>query len=298
MGRKCTVCSHPQREEIDKEIVGNTATYRDIAKRFHVQKDAVFRHVAHIPPQIVKAKGEELIAWADGLLGEWEELRGDIKILKTKAQKAESWDQILDALKLQHDLLKSRTAVAVQMEKAKLESGAVLDFRQSEEWKSLRSVVLNAVKRFPKEVEDAIVEALESYRGGSVREELRPEVAALIDGILEQSPEEIAEREAYQAQMRRKLGIRTPADEEAGVRHEVAPQDNLPRRALPPLRAPLQMRCVHPTWLNGQHWDPGQVWVEGVSPGPPPAPGDSAWLVHHAPYDEPELPTELGETED
>jgi hypothetical protein len=49
MPRKCSICRHPQRHEIEADLqVG--LSYRDIARRYSIPKDAVFRHGAnHVP---------------------------------------------------------------------------------------------------------------------------------------------------------------------------------------------------------------------------------------------------------
>lgn len=55
MPRKCSVCVHPERAEIEAAIVGQIA-YRDIARQWGVSKDAVGRHrKAHLPANLVRA---------------------------------------------------------------------------------------------------------------------------------------------------------------------------------------------------------------------------------------------------
>ena len=58
-GRKCTVCTHPDREAIEKAIVGGNETIRDIARRHGLDKSAVARHKAkHLAAAV--ARGKEL----------------------------------------------------------------------------------------------------------------------------------------------------------------------------------------------------------------------------------------------
>lgn len=55
MGRVCSVCTHPNRVEIDKALVAGESN-RAISRRFRVSKDAVLRHAAeHLPATLVKA---------------------------------------------------------------------------------------------------------------------------------------------------------------------------------------------------------------------------------------------------
>ena len=61
-GAQCTICNHPQRVEIDKALISG-ATYREIAQRFGVSRDALYRHRknGHIAEQIAKvAKKKEI----------------------------------------------------------------------------------------------------------------------------------------------------------------------------------------------------------------------------------------------
>jgi hypothetical protein len=77
MPRTCTVCAHPERQAIDRALVGVTSPYRDIARQYGLSKDALLRHKAdHLLPNIVAAwqverqannleLAEELRGWMD-----------------------------------------------------------------------------------------------------------------------------------------------------------------------------------------------------------------------------------------
>lgn len=55
MARRCTICTHAERDAIDAALVNGTA-YRTIADRWSVSKTALIRHKSdHIPAQLVKA---------------------------------------------------------------------------------------------------------------------------------------------------------------------------------------------------------------------------------------------------
>lgn len=52
---KCTVCTHPQREAIDRELVSGIS-FRNVADRFGVSPTAAFRHGReHIPADLARA---------------------------------------------------------------------------------------------------------------------------------------------------------------------------------------------------------------------------------------------------
>ncbi len=56
MPPKCSICYHPDRQTIDQALVSGE-TLRDIAQRFAVSRDALYRHKAHIPTAVAKAHG-------------------------------------------------------------------------------------------------------------------------------------------------------------------------------------------------------------------------------------------------
>ena len=63
MGRPCTICRHPKREEIDRALVRNEAGYRTIAARFDISPSALFRHKREHLPALI-AKGLEALGVA------------------------------------------------------------------------------------------------------------------------------------------------------------------------------------------------------------------------------------------
>lgn len=74
-GRACSVCSRPDRAEIDGAIVA-AESKRGIARRFAVSPDAVERHArAHLPAAIVKAQEAEDVANGDSLLRQIQDLQ-------------------------------------------------------------------------------------------------------------------------------------------------------------------------------------------------------------------------------
>ena len=68
MGRTCTVCSHPERAEIDRALLAGE-TKRTIAARYGLSATAVQNHKAHVPPALAKAHEAKEVARADSLLG-------------------------------------------------------------------------------------------------------------------------------------------------------------------------------------------------------------------------------------
>lgn len=54
-GRKCSVCNHPDRGEIDKALVTRSASMRDVAGQYGVSRSALSRHKTNHLPRLVQA---------------------------------------------------------------------------------------------------------------------------------------------------------------------------------------------------------------------------------------------------
>ena len=88
MSRTCKICSHRERDEIDSALVSGNESLRDIARRFSVSKDSLFRHRSvHIPEALWKTKEEEGAAGADRLLQRVEHLQTTALDLLDEARK-------------------------------------------------------------------------------------------------------------------------------------------------------------------------------------------------------------------
>ena len=68
MPRSCTICEHPEREAIDRALVGETSNL-SVSSLFGVSESAVLRHKAnHLPAKLVMAEHAAEVAEADNLL--------------------------------------------------------------------------------------------------------------------------------------------------------------------------------------------------------------------------------------
>lgn len=110
MPRKCSICGHPQREEIDRllargdSIAGIT---RDIAG---TSEDALSRHQkgGHVLEALTKAQGAKEETRADKLLEDLKAVRTKTEELLTKAEKAgeiRAWPAFLRELREQIRLM-------------------------------------------------------------------------------------------------------------------------------------------------------------------------------------------------
>lgn len=73
--QKCKVCSHAEVATINKALVDG-GSIRDIARRFGLSKDTVYRHKKNcLPSTLVKAREVEQVANADELLKQIQDLQ-------------------------------------------------------------------------------------------------------------------------------------------------------------------------------------------------------------------------------
>ncbi|NOT62394.1 MAG: hypothetical protein HOP19_19480 [Acidobacteria bacterium] len=79
MPRQCTICIHPNRHEVDQQLVEGIA-FPAIAAKYSVSIDALGRHKAnHVPMQLTKAQEAETVTRADDLLSHITQLDVDAK---------------------------------------------------------------------------------------------------------------------------------------------------------------------------------------------------------------------------
>jgi hypothetical protein len=96
MPRTCTVCTNPDRAAIDKALVVDKISFRDIARQWRVSKDAIARHKEHIPQTLAKAQEAKEVAHADSLLDALasKDPRTAIQAIRTAAEVLVSPDEL------------------------------------------------------------------------------------------------------------------------------------------------------------------------------------------------------------
>lgn len=143
MSRVCTVCTHPQRPEIDAAAIAGMS-YRNITQRFGVTSFAICRHKAdHLLPELVKAHEAEEVANADSLLTE---------VLAHRARMVRVWDRAEEAGDLRAEIAAGNGTRGYDETLAKL--AGLIDARpQVNVWLSPELIV----------VQNAIADALEPY---------------------------------------------------------------------------------------------------------------------------------------
>jgi len=97
MPRRCTICHHPQREEIAVSLFrdGTRAT----ARQFQVSLAALDRHKGHLPGTIVRAQQVAVVCEATSLLARVESLMQESEKIATAAKLEKNWPAATSALR-------------------------------------------------------------------------------------------------------------------------------------------------------------------------------------------------------
>ena len=88
--QKCSVCIHPQKDEINYALLRAVMPLRDIADQFSLSKSSLLRHRDnHIPRDLVQSKRANEICNADNLLNTLISLKRDAERITKKAEETD-----------------------------------------------------------------------------------------------------------------------------------------------------------------------------------------------------------------
>lgn len=144
MAQKCTICTHPDRESVDRSILEGESN-RSIAKRFGINHSAVQRHRnQHIPQHLAQAKQAEVVTQADSLVD-------DLLFLKSKAcdllRQAETMEDFRAASAL---IGQARQVIETLAEvRGELQRNQIINIIHQPIWIETRAVILNALEPYP-----------------------------------------------------------------------------------------------------------------------------------------------------
>ena len=143
-GRRCTVCTHPDRPAIDQALV-NHKPFRDIACRFSLGRMAVLRHHDdHLPEALTKARDAEETARADDLLEQIRALRTKSLQLMLAAEKSGDLRTALAGIREARACLE----LLAEMSQA-IDRRPVITLVASAEWLQVRTIVLDVLRDDP-----------------------------------------------------------------------------------------------------------------------------------------------------
>lgn len=154
MPRRCTICEHPERDEINKALI-ETRNITEIAKRYGVSYDALLRHKqGHIPGALAKAQEAREVAQADSLLDQLRDLQRRTLTILEAAEKEDDRSTALKAIKEARGNLELLAKLL-----GELAERQVINILVAPEWINLRAVILAALEPYP-EARLALAEAL------------------------------------------------------------------------------------------------------------------------------------------
>jgi transposase-like protein len=140
MPRRCTVCDHPERHNID-EVLVTGAPYRSVAKRFGLSESAVYRHkVEHLPAHLLKAKEAEEVAKADDLLEQVRYLQAHALDILERAENAGDLRTALATISQARGNLELLGKLA-----GELTDSPNVNITVSAEWTKIRATIIEAL---------------------------------------------------------------------------------------------------------------------------------------------------------
>jgi hypothetical protein len=154
MPRSCTVCTHPERERIDRELVGGASNHA-VASLCDVSEAAVRRHKAnHLPAELAKAYEAQEFAQADELLKQVRNLQERALDILDKAEEAGELRTALAAIREARGNLELLAKLL-----GELDERPVTNVLVSAEWVTVRTAMMEALYRYP-EARVAVAERL------------------------------------------------------------------------------------------------------------------------------------------
>ena len=146
MGLTCTICSHPDRQEIESAIVSGEPQ-RAIANQWRVSRAAVQRHaLRHVSPALAAVQAQREEDGAATLLDRVESLIQRTERLLSAAEQSGAVTTALGAVREQRELLRLLGAASGELDTRPV---TVVNLQASPEWHQMRAVILAALMAYP-----------------------------------------------------------------------------------------------------------------------------------------------------
>ncbi len=160
MPRSCTVCEHPEREEIDRALVGG-ASNRSAASLYDVSEAAVRRHrTNHLPAKMVMAENAAEVADADNLLDQVGDLQRRTMAVLAAAEVSREHRTALAAIREARGNLELIGEVTKELNRV-----PTLNLSLHPQYIEARTLIVEALDPYP-QAKEAVVRALESGGNG------------------------------------------------------------------------------------------------------------------------------------
>jgi hypothetical protein len=161
MPRSCTVCTHPDRAEIDERLVSGVSS-AEIAGRYRTLGErAIRRHrTNHVPETLAKAHEAEEVAQADSLLEQVRDLQERALDILDKAEEAGELRTALSAIREARGNLELLAKLL-----GELDERPQVNVLLSPEWLQIRTSIVAALEPHPDTLSD-VLSALEDGGNG------------------------------------------------------------------------------------------------------------------------------------
>ena len=144
---KCSVCRHPDRETLDRELAGGL-TLRDTADKYGLSKDSVGRHKRNHLSKALKAVQERReMAGAQKAVDRAEELYVKAKGILERAEEMEDGVLGLAAIKELRSTVELLAKLTGELDERPQVN--VLNVSSSPEWLAIQQAMLEALTPFP-----------------------------------------------------------------------------------------------------------------------------------------------------
>jgi hypothetical protein len=162
MPRTCTICSHPNRDEIEDLVVVHSQAKRRVAAQHSVSERAVRYHMReHLPALLALARDAERAARADTLLDRIEDLQSRTLAILEASEETREHNTALAAIREARRNLELIGEVTKELDRT-----PTLNLHLNPEWIELRTVIVGALEPFP-DARGAVLQALEEAPNGS-----------------------------------------------------------------------------------------------------------------------------------
>lgn len=164
MPRTCSICSHPERQAIDRALLADSRSFRDVARQYGVSKDALLRHKNdHLAGKLagVAARNAEAdVRIAIDAIGQLREINAVARTILHGALARGNGPLALQAIDRVHRQIELQARL-IDL----LSDGGTINVIVSPQWISLRTAILVALEPHPA-ARLAVAAALQGTDGG------------------------------------------------------------------------------------------------------------------------------------
>jgi hypothetical protein len=164
MPPKCSVCIHPKRAEVDRLLLTNGDSFRNIAERFGTSTTALHRHKTdHLSERmadVAERNAEADIRTAIDVVAQLKAINGVALNVLKEARNVGDGELALKAI----DRIQKQIELQAKLIDL-INDGDTVNIIVNPQWLQLRTVILKTLQSHP-EARSALAEALRAVEGG------------------------------------------------------------------------------------------------------------------------------------